>query len=83
MPKKLYSGESVRYGHAMIACGGLLPPTSFPEGKWEAQSMLYLPCGLLRGAMHHLGVVCDVTASMTSDDFTLPAVAFTVRIPQS
>jgi hypothetical protein len=45
--------------------------------KMTAQSHLYLPCGLIRGAMHGLGVVCDVTANISA----APACAFTVRIP--
>ena len=51
--------------------------TAAAEVKEIAQSHLYLPCGLIRGAMHGLGVVCDVTANISA----APACAFTVRIP--
>lgn len=41
-----------------------------------AQSHLYLPCGIIRGALTHLGVNCTVEA----DPKSLPTCSFTVKI---
>eukprot|EP00877_Chromochloris_zofingiensis_P013904 jgi/Chrzof1/8768/Cz03g23230.t1 len=58
------------------------PVTALPDGtKAEyltktAQSYLHLPCGILRGALTHLGVNCTVEA----DPKSLPSCSFTVKI---
>ncbi|MEW5311084.1 MAG: hypothetical protein WDW38_002827 [Sanguina aurantia] len=41
-----------------------------------AQAHLLLPCGIIRGALTHLGLACTVEA----DSKALPACAFTIKI---
>ncbi|KIZ02500.1 Trafficking protein particle complex subunit 6B [Monoraphidium neglectum] len=42
----------------------------------SAQPYLYLPCGIIRGALTHLGVNCTVEA----DAKALPSCSFTIKI---
>jgi len=44
--------------------------------KKLAISHLHLPCGIIRGALCHLGVVCTVEAEPKA----LPACAFTIKL---
>lgn len=46
-----------------------------PEKAQILQQYLALPCGLIKGALKHLGVNCSVTG----DALNLPMCSFTVR----
>eukprot|EP00897_Mesotaenium_endlicherianum_P003579 jgi/Mesen1/3249/ME000187S02411 len=51
-------------------------PQGIVKASVAAGQYLYLPCGLIRGALTSLGVPCSVSAEVAG----LPACAFTVRI---
>eukprot|EP00270_Netrium_digitus_P012646 TRINITY_DN4133_c0_g1_i1.p1 TRINITY_DN4133_c0_g1~~TRINITY_DN4133_c0_g1_i1.p1 ORF type:complete len:190 (-),score=34.95 TRINITY_DN4133_c0_g1_i1:210-779(-) len=55
----------------MMASSGSAIKTASSAGLY-----LYLPCGLIRGALTNLGVPCVVTAEISS----LPACSFTIKI---
>lgn len=44
--------------------------------KQAAAKMLNIPCGLLRGALHNLGI----TAIVNADFNNLPACTFNIRV---
>lgn len=51
-------------------------PAAAVKASTVAGQFLYLPCGLIKGALTNLGVPCTVSAEVT----TLPGCSFTVRI---
>ncbi|PNH09730.1 Trafficking protein particle complex subunit 6B [Tetrabaena socialis] len=59
---------------ALAAAGA--DPAREEAARQLALSYLHLPCGIVRGALSHLGVACTVEA----DPKQLPSCTFTVRI---
>ena len=46
------------------------------KSKEEAARMLHFPCGIIRGALANLGLVCIVNADFN----TLPSCSFNIRV---
>eukprot|EP00475_Leptophrys_vorax_P031171 TRINITY_DN4714_c0_g1_i1.p1 TRINITY_DN4714_c0_g1~~TRINITY_DN4714_c0_g1_i1.p1 ORF type:complete len:193 (+),score=3.14 TRINITY_DN4714_c0_g1_i1:136-714(+) len=63
-------------GQRSPADRGLHGGSASLKASTVAGQFLYLPCGLIKGALTNLGVPCTVSAEVT----TLPGCSFTIRI---